>query len=160
MQWHLLFGLATILTLATPEMGLTHPIEPSVTRSTAVAPTLEVADQQAIQEVIAAQIEAFERDDAEAAFALASPGIQARFGNANNFIAMVRSGYQSVYRPQAKRFLELVIAHGAPMQRVEILDQQGKLQVAVYAMEKQSDGEWRISGCWLMPSSATVANTI
>ncbi len=110
-------------------------------------------DQQAIQEVITAQIAAFQQDDAEMAFSYASPGIRERFDDATEFLAMVKSGYAPVYRPKALRFLELVTAHGAPMQRVEVTDLRGQVQIAVYSMEKQLSGDWRINGCWLMPSA-------
>ena len=58
------------------------------------------ADQAAIRSVIAAQIEAFRRDDSAAAFSFASPTIQRIFGTPDQFMAMVRSGYQPVYRPR------------------------------------------------------------
>lgn len=62
------------------------------------------ADARAMREVIEAQIEAFRRDDAEGAFALATPGIRATFGSAENFLAMVRNTYAVVYRPASVAF--------------------------------------------------------
>lgn len=49
------------------------------------------AEAGAIRQVIEAQIAAFRRDDAEGAFALATPGIRAAFGTAANFLEMVRT---------------------------------------------------------------------
>ena len=53
---------------------------------------LAEADRNAIEATISAQIEAFRRDDGAAAFAFAAPGIRARFGDAETFMAMVRGG--------------------------------------------------------------------
>ena len=53
-------------------------------------------DRVAIETTISAQMDAFRRDDGEAAFAFAAPGIRARFGDAETFMTMVRSGYRPV----------------------------------------------------------------
>src|ERR1700756_3001229 len=68
------------------------------------AERLSTADRGAIRAVVEDQLAAFQRDDGAAAFAFASPGIQAEFGTVENFMAMVRSGYQPVYRPREVAF--------------------------------------------------------
>src|SRR6185369_2536882 len=65
------------------------------------------ADRGAIRAVIEQQLAAFQRDDGEAAFAFASPGIRAQFQTAETFMSMVRSGYPPVYRPREVQFGEL-----------------------------------------------------
>ncbi len=109
------------------------------------------AEQQAIRKVIQSQIEAFQRDDAEAAFALASLGIQERFGTAENFLAVVRMGYEPVYRPRHFRFLELVRADGQFVQKVIVIGPDGLAVMAVYPMVRMKDGAWRTDGCYLVP---------
>ncbi len=58
------------------------------------------ADQTAggaeIHDVIERQLAAFERDDADGAFAFASPGIRRRFGTPETFMDMVRRHYPPV----------------------------------------------------------------
>ncbi|MEO1018199.1 MAG: DUF4864 domain-containing protein [Pseudomonadota bacterium] len=114
------------------------------------------SDQAAIVAVIQSQLDAFQRDDGAAAFSHAAPGIRARFGSADNFMAMVRGGYSSVYRPQSVEFLDLITYQGVPAQRVLFVGPDGEPVIAIYPMEQQADGSWRIAGCILerVPSEA------
>ncbi len=115
----------------------------------------DAADRAAIQEVIRDQIAAFRRDDGAAAFALASPGIQAAFGTPEAFMGMVRQGYQPVYRPSQVRFGEVVMRDWGPEQRVFVVGPDGQPYIAVYPMERQADGSWKTNGCSLeRPQSA------
>jgi hypothetical protein len=57
------------------------------------AAALSEADKRDVRQVVEAQLKAFAQDDAGRAYSYASPEIQAQFGDANNFMAMVRSGY-------------------------------------------------------------------
>ncbi|MCB1883592.1 MAG: DUF4864 domain-containing protein [Geminicoccaceae bacterium] len=107
------------------------------------------ADAPAIRAVIEAQLKAFRSDDGAAAFAKASPGIQAMFGTPENFMAMVRQGYPQVYRPRAVEFADIVTERGRPVQRVRIVGPDGKVVMAHYPMQRQPDGSWRIDGCYL-----------
>lgn len=109
------------------------------------------ADAEAIRTVIRSQIEAFQRDDSAAAFALASPSIQARFGSAENFMRMVRDGYQAVYRPRTYRFAELSIVDGTVIQEVALIGPDGLAVLAVYPMVELENGIWRTDGCTLIP---------
>ena len=59
-----------------------------------------------IRDVIAAQLAAFQRDDAQEAFSLASPGIREKLGSPERFMAMVREQYQPVYRAKKVQFRE------------------------------------------------------
>lgn len=108
------------------------------------------ADRGAIQAVISSQIEAFRRDDGEAAFAFASPTIRGMFGTAEVFMAMVRESYRPVYRPREVRFEELIEWRGRPTQRVLLVGPEGQVVVALYEMERQPDGSWKINGCYLL----------
>ncbi len=111
----------------------------------------DAADRKSIRSVIEAQIAAFARDDAEAAFGFAAPGIQAKFGDASTFIAMVRAAYGPVYRPAEVGFLNLDLSGAAPVQHVLIVDSEGEPFLALYPMQRQPDGNWRIAGCVLIP---------
>lgn len=107
------------------------------------------ADKRAVREVIEAQLDAFRRDDAEGAFAYAAPGIRATFGSAQNFMAMVREQYRVVYRPRSVRFDAPRVVDGELVQPVRMTDDAGRTWLALYPMEKQADGRWRINGCQL-----------
>ena len=115
------------------------------------------ADRQAIRMVIEEQLGAFQRDDANAAFAQASPNIQEIFQTPEQFMRMVRTGYQSVYRPQQVEFRDIVEVDGAPVQRVFIIGPDGAPIMALYPMERQADGSWKIGGCYLIPAGDGLA---
>lgn len=107
------------------------------------------AERAAIVALIEKQVDAFRRDDGAAAFAFASPGIQARFGTPENFIRMVTESYRPVYRPRRMTFLDLVEADGVVAQKVLVEGPDGETVLAVYPVQRQPDGSWRIDGCML-----------
>jgi len=104
-----------------------------------------------IHDVISAQLEAFKRDDAQAAFSLASPEIQGQFGSAENFINLVREQYAPVYRSKSADFQPPVQMEGAEgiVQPVVVTGADNVPVLAVYMVQQQSDGAWRIAGCLL-----------
>jgi Domain of unknown function (DUF4864) len=110
---------------------------------------LDEADRVAIRAVIEDQLAAFRRDDGPAAFAHASPGIRAKFGNPDTFMAMVRRTYQPVYRPRDVQFHEVTMMAGLPTQKVLLVGLDGRAVFAYYTMERQKDGAWKIDGCFL-----------
>jgi len=110
---------------------------------------LSDGDRAAIRDVIGRQVEAFRRDDGDAAFGLASPGIQQMFGTSGTFMDMVRQGYQPVYRPRAFDFAEIVELNGQPAQKVHVVGPDGRPVDAYYPMTQLPDGTWRIDGCFL-----------
>jgi hypothetical protein len=112
----------------------------------AIAP----ADGAAIQQVIQGQMNAFKVDDWNAAFAYAAPSIQTKFGSSQVFSQMVTQAYQPVYRPRGVEFRELKASEFGPTQEVHVIGPDGLSYLAYYTMEKQADGTWRISGCYLV----------
>ena len=111
---------------------------------------LPSADQQAIQEVITGQIDAFRADDEPRAFGYASPGIQFMFGSPQRFMAMVREGYQPVYHPRSMAFGDLLVVDGNLVQELAVIGPDGQPHLARYVMEHETDGSWRIDGCVLV----------
>jgi len=105
------------------------------------------ADRSAIQSVIQRQLDAFQADDGKGAFALASPSIREQFGTPENFLALVRQGYPMVYRPRETHFGALDEENGQIVQKVAFVGPDGVLVTALYIMEQQPDGSWRIAGC-------------
>lgn len=107
------------------------------------------ADDSAIRDVIAGQLDAFQRDDFEDAFEYASPMIQQIFGTPAAFGDMVQRGYPMVYRPQAVRFGDVVLRDGIPHQQVTFADQNGRVFSAEYEMIELGD-VWKINGVWMI----------
>jgi hypothetical protein len=118
---------------------------------TAASPAVEVSpeDATAIRAVIAEQLDAFARDDARRAFSLATIGIRERFGTPDLFMDMVRTGYPVVYRPQSVQFEKPAVVVGEVIQPVRMTDAEGNAWIALYPMQRQADGVWRINGCQL-----------
>lgn len=114
-------------------------------------------DLAEIRAVIHRQIDAFKRDDARSAFALASPGVQQAFGTPEKFMDVVRMAYRAVYRPAAVAFLEMMVIGGDVVQQLQVTDRAGTVWLAYYAMQRQHDGTWRTSGCHLVQPSRTVS---
>ncbi|HVM83436.1 MAG TPA: DUF4864 domain-containing protein [Candidatus Binatia bacterium] len=110
---------------------------------------LAMHDQQAIRQVIEAQLTAFQHDDGSKAFGYATPAIQQKFGDAANFMAMVKSGYPAVYRPRSVAFDKLVDTEFGPDQILQVIGPDGVAYTAHYIMQKQPDGSWMINGCYL-----------
>jgi DNA-binding GntR family transcriptional regulator len=109
------------------------------------------ADLAEIRAVIHRQIEAFQRDDASAAFALTSPSVQVAFRTAERFMDAMRMAYWAVYRPTRVAFLELVVLENERVvQHLQVTDRSGAVWLALYAMERQQDGSWRANGCHLV----------
>ena len=116
----------------------------------AQAPAVAPEDAAAVKKVIEAQLDAFRKDDAARAFSYATPGIRLTFGTAENFMAMVRTQYAVVYRPHSVTFLAPMPAtRDYLVQPVRLTDGEGRAWVALYPMERGSDGVWRTNGCQL-----------
>ena len=106
-------------------------------------------DALAIHAVVADQLDAFTRDDARRAFSMATTRIREQFGTPEKFINMVRSAYPVIYRRQAVQFEKPEIVAGEVILPVRMTDEQGRAWIALYPMQRQPDGSWRIDGCQL-----------
>jgi hypothetical protein len=116
----------------------------------AAAETFSDSDRSTIQGLINGQINAFQHDDGAAAYGYASPTIQSLFASPDQFMAMVKSGYPPVYRPQSVTMGPLVDTQLGPMQKVFLTGPDGLNYVAVYSMQRQPDGSWKINGCTIV----------
>jgi len=108
-------------------------------------------DAAAIRSVIEQQIAAFGRDDGVAAFSFASPNIRTLFGSPEDFMSMVKAGYQAVYRPQQMTFKDIRSRGGQVVQGLMVLGPDGFQALVLYYMEHQPAGDWRIDGVQLYP---------
>jgi hypothetical protein len=117
---------------------------------------LTKAEWTAIKKVISQQLAALRAGNGERAFGYASPGIQAQFGDAQTFLAMVRAGYSALLDARYTEFLEGAVIDGVIVQPLRLIAPDNSVRVALYTMEKQKRG-WRISGCQLAPSTVQAA---
>lgn len=112
---------------------------------------LSTSDRQAIHGTIQGQLDAFRGNDGPRAFSYASPTVREMFRTPENFIAMVRNRYAAVYRPREVEFLETYAKNRQIGQAVRFVGPYGKGFMGIYAMQRQSDGSWRIDGVVLIP---------
>lgn len=137
---------ATVLLLVSPGVGV---------KMAGAQEGVSDSDRSAIRQVIenqlaAFQLAAFQHDDGGEAFSYASPGIQRRFGTPDTFMAMVRNGYAAVYRPREVEIRGLRVEGGTIQQEVLFVGPDGKPVIAVYTMQRQADGSWKINGVYLI----------
>jgi hypothetical protein len=124
----------------------------------AQADTLSESDKSAFREIVTGQLEAFKADDGEAAYTYAAPIIKGIFPNSETFMAMVKRGYQPVYRNNGYKIGAVAPdSLGRPALHVTITATDGKRYEAVYSMERQPDGTWKIAGCTLVEIPGTNA---
>lgn len=114
-------------------------------------------DALAIRKVVADQLDAFAHDDAPRAFSLATTDIRTQFGTPEAFITMVRSAYPVVYRRKMTQFEPPEVVDGWIIQPVRMTDEQGRAWIALYPMQREADGSWRINGCQLARLSGLAA---
>ena len=114
------------------------------------------ADVTAAQGVIRAQEQAFARDDAAAAYSHAAPAIREIFPAPDIFMSMVQNGYAPVYRHKSFEFGESRSEGNWISQHVHIIDANGEAWEALYTLEQQADGSYKITGCSLLKAGQAV----
>jgi hypothetical protein len=113
----------------------------------AFAADFSSADKQAFKATIGGQLDAFQNDDGVKAYSFASPDVTKIFPSVEIFMTMVKRGYDPILRNSTHIFSTLDLdPMGRPAQHVLITTSEGKRYEAVYFMEKQSDGTWKIAG--------------
>ena len=113
-------------------------------------------DIAAGQSVIRAQEQAFARDDAAAAYSYAAPAIKRIFPTPEIFMSMVENAYAPVYRHRSFEFGEATVEGNWIGQRVHIIDANGDAWEALYTLEQQGDGSYKITGCSLLKAGQAV----
>jgi hypothetical protein len=104
------------------------------------------ADQEAIQSVISGQLVAFQKGDASTAYSFAAPGVKQGFPNPQVFVQMVKAGYLPLYSPKSVEFGRVELYQGTPVQQLTVVGPDDKTYLALYVMQKQPDGNWKIAG--------------
>jgi hypothetical protein len=120
-------------------------------------PKLANAEWKAIKKVIGDQRNALVAGEAAKAYGHAAPGIRAQFGTPEIFLAMVQTAYGPLISARYTEFLEGAVIDGEVIQPLRLVAPDNTVQVALYTMEKQKDGRWKISGCVLAPSTVQAA---
>ncbi|WP_165784543.1 DUF4864 domain-containing protein [Zhengella mangrovi] len=118
----------------------------------------ETPDMTGAQSAIKGQLEAFLADDAKGAYAYAAPNIKRLFPTVERFMSMVEQGYQPVRRPSSYSFGQSIpMAGDTVLQEVLLVDGDGKGWKAIYRMQRQPDGTWKIAGVSLKAADLPTA---
>jgi hypothetical protein len=113
------------------------------------------AEISAAQSSIEAQIGAFRAGDDAAAYGYAAPGIKRIFPTLEQFMAMVKGAYQPVWKPKNFAFGKVEeLSPTSIAQQVLLVGPDGKDYEAIYTLELQPDGTWRITGVSLRGTTA------
>jgi uncharacterized protein DUF4864 len=131
---------------------------PHTSAALAAEVPMRASDWKSIKQVIAAQRAALVAGEGEKAFGYATPAIRAQFGDADIFMAMVQLEYSALLTARYTEFLEGAVIDGLIIQPLRLVDADNSVRVALYTMEKQKNGAWRISGCRIGPSTIQAAN--
>lgn len=142
---------------AAMSLGLAAFLSLDTSAALAATPQVRASDWKSIKQVISAQRAALIAGDGDKAFGYATPPLRAQFGDADTFMAMVHLGYPALLTARYTEFLEGAVIDGLIIQPLRLVDADNSVRVALYTMEKQKNGAWRISGCRIGPSTVQAA---
>lgn len=117
---------------------------------------LSESDSTAIQKIVRQQIDALANDDALSAFALASTDTRTRIGTPDDFLQLIKKEYDPVYRHRLALFSPPQMVNGKTYQLVRLTDLDSHVWIAVYLLDRDEVGDWKIEGCQLVETT-TVA---
>ena len=120
--------------------------------------TLRAAEWTAIRQVIDDQQAALKAGDGAKAFVVRIAGNpRAVRQHPNTSWRWCANGYGALLAARYTEFLEGAVIDGVVIQPMRIIAPDNSVLVALYTMEKQKDGRWRIAGCVLAPSTVQAA---
>jgi hypothetical protein len=113
------------------------------------------AEIGAARNTIESQLKAFQADDGALAYSYAAPTIKRIFPSAEIFMDMVEKGYRPVRSPRNYAFGKVEeLGGGRIAQEVMLTGPDGREYEALYTLELQPDGVWRITSVTLKVSEA------
>lgn len=145
--------VAVAVMLAAP--GPAWAAEPRADRSAIEAARAALSPEEwtTIRQTIGDQLAALRTGDAMRAYAFASDGIRAQFGDAPTFLRMVQGSYAALLEARYTEFLEGAVIDGHTIQPLRLVMNDDTVLVALYEMQRDESGRWRIAGCVLAPST-------
>jgi hypothetical protein len=110
------------------------------------------SDAVAIHAVVQRQLSALLSDDEAGAFDAASADARAFFGSASNFLQAMKTYYSPIYRHRYAHFSKARTVGKLILQPVRVTASDSSVWLAVYRMEREAGGNWKIDGCQLLPT--------
>lgn len=113
------------------------------------------ADIAAAQQSIDAQLRAFQADNDAAAYSYAAPNVTRLFPTVETFMGMVKKGYAPLDNPKSFAFGKSIErGPGSIAQQVMVIGPDGKEYEAIYTLQLQPDGTYKITGVSLRESKS------
>ncbi|MBA3449155.1 MAG: DUF4864 domain-containing protein [Pseudaminobacter sp.] len=113
------------------------------------------AEIKAAQGAIDGQLKAFSLNDNAGAYEFAAPNVKRIFPTLDAFMGMVTGAYQPVHKPRNYAFGKAEeMSPTSIVQQVLLVGPDGKDYEAVYTLELQPDGSYRITGVSLRASNS------
>lgn len=103
------------------------------------------SDKAMIRQLVEKQLQAFQQNDEEAAFALTSPIIQKKFAR-QDFMSIVSDKYIALIKPRSIMFRGFTMVDNYPALVATIMDREGNLAQGIFVVQRQSDYSWRMHG--------------
>lgn len=103
------------------------------------------SDKGLIRQLIEKQLQAFQANDSETAFALTSPNIQSNF-TAHDFIQKLSAEYSAILNPRSVMFRGFTSIKNFPALISMVMDREGNLAKVIFVVQHQQDYTWRIHG--------------
>jgi hypothetical protein len=114
---------------------------------------LSTGEWSSIKRIIGDQLAALRSGDAARAFSFASTGIRDQFDDAPTFLLMVQQRYGVLLTARYTEFLEGAVIDGHTIQPLRLVMSDDTVLVALYEMQRDEGGGWRIAGCVIAPST-------
>lgn len=99
--------------------------------------------------VVQSQLDAFSEDDAERAFSLATEATQNLAGTPGEFMRVIKQQFTPIYRHRAALFSKPEIIGKHALQVVQLTDHDNFVWIAIYQVEREGNGAWKVDGCQL-----------
>jgi hypothetical protein len=115
------------------------------------------SDWREIRRLITAQREALIAGQGDHAASFATAPIRRQFLDGAGFLRMVREGYAPLITARYTEFLEGAVIEGTTVQPLRLVLPDDSVLVALYSVDRQKDGSWRIAGCVIAPSTVIAA---
>jgi len=103
------------------------------------------SDKSLIRQLIERQLQAFQDNDPETAFALTSPKIQSNF-TSHDFIQKLSAEYGAILKPRSIMFRGFTLVKNFPALISMIMDGEGNIAKVIFVVQHQQDYTWRVHG--------------
>jgi hypothetical protein len=116
----------------------------------AVIDGISDGDAKAIQVAVRSQIEALSVNDAVGAFQLATLDRQSRIGSPDKFLSLIKKHYQPLHQHLLVLYSRPAVVKGETFQAVRVTDKSSHVWLAVFQMQAEQGGRWKIDACYLL----------